>query len=60
MKESSGKGEVYVDIRHRSGWRVKGLSRSIRVDADRKLVERLRKLLGRDSVVLSRGRGPQL
>ncbi|OPL18270.1 MAG: hypothetical protein AVO35_05320 [Candidatus Aegiribacteria sp. MLS_C] len=60
MRESAGSGEVCVDIRHRSGWRVRGLSRSLKVNPDRTLLEKLRKLLGRDSVVLSRGRGPRL
>lgn len=60
MRERSGSGEVCIDIKHRSGWRVRGLSRSIKVNPDRELLDRLRKLLGRDSVVLSRGRGPRL
>jgi DNA polymerase-3 subunit alpha len=60
MRQSSGSGEVCIDIRHRSGWRVRGLSRSIRVNPDRDLLDRLRELLGRESVVLSRGRGPRL
>ena len=60
MRESSGTGEVCVDIRHRSGWRVRGLSRSLKVNPDKELVDRLRELLGRESVVLSRGRGPRL
>jgi DNA polymerase-3 subunit alpha len=60
MKESSGSGEVSVDIRHPSGWRVKGLSRSIRVYPDNALMEKLRELLGSESVVLSRGKGPRI
>ncbi|MCD4775840.1 MAG: DNA polymerase III subunit alpha [Candidatus Aegiribacteria sp.] len=60
MKESSGNGEVSVDIKHRSGWRVKGLSRSIKVYPDNALMDKLRELLGRESVILSRGKGPRI
>lgn len=60
IRECVGSGEVRVDIRHSSGWRVRGLSRSLRVNPDRNLMDRLRRLLGRDSVALYRGRGPRL
>jgi len=60
IKTNSGSGDVIVDIRHKSGWRVKGLSRSIRVFPDCELLEKLRELLGRESVILSRGKGPQI
>ncbi|MEN8208546.1 MAG: DNA polymerase III subunit alpha, partial [Candidatus Fermentibacteria bacterium] len=60
LKAYEGRGDVIVDIRHKSGWRVKGLSRSIRVFPDSELIEKLRELLGRDSVILSRGRGPRI
>ena len=60
IKTSSGKGDVIVDIRHKSGWRVKGRSRSIRVFPGCELIERLRELLGPDSVILSRGKGPRI
>jgi DNA polymerase III subunit alpha len=60
LKQSSGNGDLIIDIRHRSGWRVKGISRSIRVSPDSELIEKLRELLGRESVILSRGKGPRL
>ncbi|MCK4807556.1 MAG: hypothetical protein KAT09_07905, partial [Candidatus Aegiribacteria sp.] len=60
MKKSSGSGDVIVDIRHKSGWKVRGLSRSIRVYPDGELMDKLRELLGRESVILSRGKGPRI
>ncbi len=60
IKTCGGSGDVIVDIRHKSGWRVKGRSRSIRVFPDRELIERLRDLLGPNSVILARGRGPRI
>ncbi len=60
MKENSGNGDVIVDIRHKSGWKVRGLSRSIRVYPEDELLDKLRELLGRKSVILSRGKGPQI
>ncbi len=60
MKKSSGKGDVIVDIRHQSGWKVRGLSRSIKVYPDAELMENLREILGRESVILSRGKGPRI
>ncbi|NOQ22734.1 MAG: DNA polymerase III subunit alpha [Candidatus Aegiribacteria sp.] len=60
IRTSSGSGDVIVNIRHKSGWRVKGLSRSIKVYPDCELIEKLRELLGRESVILSRGKGPRI
>jgi len=60
LKEHNGKGQVIIDIRHQSGWRVKGYSRSIKIFPDSILVEKLRDLLGEKSVILSRGKGPRI
>ena len=60
MKEYSGNGEVVVDIRHGSGWRVKGISRSIKVYPESALMNKLRELLGNEHVMLSRGKGPRI
>ena len=60
LRNNSGKGEVSVIIKHRSGWKVMGRSRSLRVDPDAELILKLRELLGKESVSLSRGRGPRL
>jgi len=60
MREYIGNGEVAVDIRHGSGWRVKGISRSIKVYPDSALMNKLRELLGSEQVILSRGKGPRI
>ena len=60
LRNSSGKGEVSVIIKHSSGWKVVGHSRSLRVDPDADLISELRELLGDESVSLSRGRGPRI
>lgn len=58
LRNNSGKGEVTVVIKHSSGWKVVGRSRSLRVDPGAELILELRELLGNESVSLSRGRGP--
>ncbi|MCK4506230.1 MAG: hypothetical protein KAW14_11475, partial [Candidatus Aegiribacteria sp.] len=60
LRNNSGKGEVSVIIKHSSGWKVVGRSRSLRVDPCAELISELRELLGNESVALSRGRGPRL
>jgi DNA polymerase III subunit alpha len=60
LRQSEGRGEVFIDILHKSGWRVRGLSRSLHVDPDRELLNGLRSILGVDCVRLSRGRGPRI
>lgn len=57
LEEHPGRGRVLVRVEHPSGWKVTGVSRSYRVNADRELTSELRKLLGDDAVRLTRGNG---
>ncbi len=57
LRERPGSGPIIVRILHPSGWKVLAASRSIRVSPDDDLLEDLRRLLGAESVSLTRGSG---
>ena len=57
IEASPGQGHVSVMIRHPSGWKVAGRSRSLRVDPHDRLLSGLRAILGEGAVLLSRGKG---
>ncbi len=57
LMASPGRGDVSIMIKHPSGWKVSGRSRSIRVDPEPGLMSGLRDLLGEGVVLLTRGKG---
>ncbi|MBN1433157.1 DNA polymerase III subunit alpha [Candidatus Fermentibacterales bacterium] len=56
MRGNPGRGAVTAQITGRSGRTLKVRSRSIRIDPSDRLLSGLREILGRDRVVLRRGR----
>ena len=59
IRSSPGGGRVRVTVRHPSGRKATGISRSLRVNPTDGLLARLREVLGSDCVSLTGGRGTE-
>lgn len=57
LRSRPGRGRLTIEILNDSGWRVRAVSRSIRIAPDDSLLAGLRDILGSDAVKLAAGTG---